>query len=86
MPEVYLAKNRVTGKCYVGFTSRTARERWRGHVSDARVEVGCRRLRNSIRKHGPEAFTVSILHQVETAEEAKRLEQRCIRKLGTGRR
>ena len=52
-------------------------------MSQARSGVGCRRFHNSIRKHGPEAFTVLVLRQVETQEEAKALEIQLIAELGT---
>ena len=83
MPEVYLIRNQITGKGYVGWTSRTARDRWRDHLSSVNKKYGCPRLSNSIRKHGSAAFTLRTLYRVETAEEAKKLEIRCIAKLGT---
>lgn len=53
---VYLLKNVVNGKGYVGITTSTLRQRWSTHVSEARRRHKRMPLRAAIRKYGPEAW------------------------------
>lgn len=70
---VYRHLNTLNGKAYVGITNKTAEARFNEHCAwSAR---GSRFVfHNAIRKHGRDAFVTEVLHQVETIEEAKRLE------------
>lgn len=54
---IYLLRNRVNGKCYVGLTE-DFDERMRQH---SKVDSGCPALGNAVRKHGWEAFDASVL-------------------------
>jgi len=53
---VYLVKNVIDGKVYVGQTRKSAHERWRQHVRCKKAD--CPKLHNAIGKYGPEKFTV----------------------------
>lgn len=67
-----------TGRRYVGLTSRTWQERWRGHLCGAkRGDIGTHFAR-SIRKYGKDAFSHEVLEVCETLEEANAAEQKWI--------
>lgn len=76
MIHIYLITNEVTGKYYVGQTSKTIKNRFRGHLSSAKANkaTGCRRLNNSIRKYGPGAFSTQQLATADTTEAGNTLE------------
>lgn len=64
-------------KQYVGQTVRSLDERWREHVREAANGAGdCRALANAIRKYGPEALDVRILHKSSNQDELNALEAR----------
>jgi hypothetical protein len=64
---VYLVRNRISGKCYVGQTIHTLGTRWADHRAKAKRGSRCP-LHASIRKHGEEAFEVDVLEQVTREE------------------
>jgi|SRR5208282_715500 len=74
---VYLIRNRVNGKCYVGQTVQTLEQRWYLHAKAARggsrLPIHC-----AIRKYGPTAFNVSLLSCANSKEELDALERRFI--------
>ena len=55
---IYLARNKVNGKCYVGKTKRTLAARRRGHEGST---PGTSLLGCAIRKYGKAAFAWSVL-------------------------
>lgn len=61
---IYLPTNKANGKVYVGKTTKTIVERFEQHLADARRGDG-RRLYQAIRKHGSDAFSVTLLEIVE---------------------
>lgn len=64
----YIIINSKNGKIYIGKTNDIA-ERWRRHQADARL--GCRfYLHRSMKKHGIENFTIELLEEHETEQEA----------------
>jgi group I intron endonuclease len=75
--EVYFDLNKTNGKAYVGWTTKTAQERFEGH---------CERARNgspyyfhrAIRKYGPDAFDVITVYKGDDAEEMKQVEKNYI--------
>lgn len=81
MYEVYLHKNIVTGKIYVGFTSKTTMKRWKDHVSKARETSKTGKslyFHRSILKHGEDKWEHHVLERVPTLEEAKAAETKWI--------
>jgi len=50
----------ANGKAYVGYTSKTAEERFRAHLLNAKWKRRTA-LYDAIRKYGPEAFSVEVL-------------------------
>lgn len=61
---LYILRNTVNDKFYIGVTSRPVRLRWLEHARQARYRSHKGRLYYAIRKYGEDAFTVSV---IETA-------------------
>jgi len=80
MERVYLVWCTASNKGYVGKTKRTLHARWRAHCS---THSGCWALSGAIRKYGKEAFTITLLAEGLTSEEAKRVEREMVHKYGT---
>lgn len=62
-----------SGGMYVGITSTSMKDRWRGHIRMYKSDVN-HPLYNAMRKHGPESFTIEILHEKLSQSEAEKLE------------
>lgn len=58
-----------SGRCYVGYTSQSLKHRMQGHLGRAR-KGDTLPLYEAIRKYGIEAFTITIILEVETKMEA----------------
>lgn len=59
---IYLVKNSVNAKVYIGQTTTAVSYRWSSHLSHSREEGGKKYpLYNAIRKHGADAFSVTVL-------------------------
>jgi group I intron endonuclease len=72
MHKIYLIRNQIDNKIYIGQTSKTVEWRWQRHLADyLRLNLY---FYYAIRKHGPENFTIKELDQVETKEQANMLE------------
>lgn len=78
--QVYLIRNKVNGKAYVGQTTRDIDTRWREHCL---TQGKCRILENAIRKYGIDAFEVSVVATVSTQDELNRLERLTCEALNT---
>lgn len=71
---IYLIRNRINGKVYVGKTVKSVQRRWKEHLYTAR-NGGRTRLSTAIRKYGEDGFDVTILVQdIGSAEELNTLE------------
>ena len=57
---IYLLRNTVNGKVYIGKTTLGIRQRWKGHQKDAK-RITTRTITRAIRKYGPDAFRIEIL-------------------------
>ena len=62
---VYLIYNTLSYHYYVGQTTMTLDQRWRGHLTDARNHATKSYLHNAIRKYGEDAFQISSLVSVD---------------------
>lgn len=58
---IYMVTNNITGKRYVGKTSTTVEERWKGHVSEASRNLSNSALHKAINKYGQDAFSLTVL-------------------------
>lgn len=78
----YEIKSSATHKKYIGITGRSASTRIAQHFRDA-MSGSRLLLHRAIRKYGKETFSISVIRECETREEAARLEVELIEKLGT---
>lgn len=73
---VYLIRNLINGKVYVGKTSKSLKRRWQRHVWTARSrKLFNWPLHNAIRKYGAEAFTIEPICEANTLTELNTLER-----------
>lgn len=59
---IYLIKNSVSQKCYVGLTTKPIHIRWKGHLAQA-SRGDTKPLYAAIRKYGKESFEISVLEE-----------------------
>jgi group I intron endonuclease len=78
---VYLIKNKINGKCYVGKTARDIGDRIYEHFKPSNKY--CRRLRNSIKKYGKNNFEVEIIYQTKDLDDLNNKESFFIRYFNT---
>jgi len=69
---IYMIRNNITNKVYIGQTWMTMKERWYAHCSK---NNGCIKLRNSIQKYGKHNFTMTALTTAHTQENMDYWEQ-----------
>lgn len=72
---VYLIRNTVNDKVYVGQTINTLKRRWTGHTSDAKHNAGCKSIARAIRKYSRRAFDLAVLGEGEAGSELDNLER-----------
>lgn len=75
--KIYKLTNSVTGKHYIGYTSKTLEERFKGHVSGARKGLHYK-ISRAILKYGEAAFTMNLLYECDDRKEVGRLEDEYI--------
>jgi group I intron endonuclease len=73
---IYLIRNLVNGKVYVGQTARSIESRWKQHLMDSRARKYP--LYEAIRKYGVANFSVTELGSAETQDELNRMEEHLI--------
>jgi group I intron endonuclease len=62
---IYLIKNSINEKVYVGQTLREVSKRWRQHIKDLKYSNRQNKIYRAMRKHGFENFHYEILEEVE---------------------
>lgn len=67
--QIYKITCKVTGKNYVGQTTRTLNIRWESHVYDATKLKKNTKLGRAIRKHGREQFVIQTIEFTENLNE-----------------
>jgi len=76
---IYLIRNKVNRKVYVGLTTKTVAIRWERHCTWGRKgHTG--HIYNAIRKYGPQSFLVKTLATTDDITKLKMLEKRYIAK------
>ncbi len=83
---VYLVKNKINGKRYVGMTTRSVEERWKEHVQDRNSKAQRNKaLSRAIRKYGETSFEISVIGVCRTGrkQDLSWLETFCIATAGT---
>lgn len=63
---IYKVTNKVTGKSYIGQTTKTIAERFQQHC---RRDSQCKKLANSIQKYGKGNFTIESIYTVNATTE-----------------
>lgn len=73
---IYMVKNNVNGKVYIGQTIETLPERrWQNHLSSIRCGIHKNtHLSSSVSRYGEESFSFSIIDSAESQEELDKLE------------
>lgn len=80
---IYLIRNKINGKSYVGQTIRSVKQRWAEHVKSAQRSVSRCGLQAAIRKYGHDKFDVSILQECSSLDELSDAERSWVAKLDT---
>ena len=70
---IYKIKNIITDKVYIGFTSKTLKERWNNHIYASKKKNYY--FYNSINKYGIENFEIIELEKCSSIEELKEKEK-----------
>lgn len=79
---VYKVTNDISGKSYVGLTSRSVKQRWAEHKRAAK-QGSTLPLHYAIRKYGHDNFGIEILEECFDTEHLREREQYWIKTLGT---
>lgn len=79
---IYLIRNRITGKGYVGQTINSLEMRWYGHRYCAKKQRNLA-IDNAIHKYGEKNFERIVLASADSSEELNELENHYIRLYGT---
>lgn len=67
---VYKITNKKNNKCYIGITTKSLEERWKGHITHSTHENKKRRkIYYAIKKHGIEYFEIQQIDTATTKEE-----------------
>lgn len=70
---IYMIKNLVNGKVYIGQTSQTLEKRFSQHLYDSDVETKYHRpLYNAIRKYGKCNFSISLIEECDSSSADER--------------
>ena len=77
---VYLVRNKLSGKCYVGKTTRVLSERWHEHIRDARNQRKSGVFYDDLRKLGVGAFEISVLGEADCQRRLNQIERKYIRR------
>ena len=80
---IYKITNLINGKCYIGQTIRTVKERWTEHCKPYNGKFGKLLIDLAIRKYGKEKFEVKTIYKASSIEDLNKKEQFYIKKLKT---
>jgi group I intron endonuclease len=80
---VYLLRNKLNDKCYVGKTTRTLKSRWRQHRTEARIGRLNQPLYRDMRAHGAAAFDVELLGKADCQRRLNQMERKFIRQFNS---
>jgi group I intron endonuclease len=75
---VYLVRNKLNGKLYVGITTLTLRARWIAHVGNARSGRRKWMLHRAVAKYGAENFEILLLENCPDRDALQEAERRWI--------
>ena len=72
---LYLIQNVVSGRCYLGITSKSLKQRWAGHLADTRRHHRNSPFHLAIRRYGEDAFIMNAICTAENVNDLKFAEQ-----------
>lgn len=78
MGYIYKITNKINGKVYIGLTTTSMEQRWKGHVNDSKKSN--RHLYSSMRKYGIENFIMEKIDETEDFKHLGELERYYIKK------
>ena len=81
--QAYVVTDRQSGKRYVGITSRSLRQRWNEHVSNARHRATVSLLDSAIGKRGADVFAIEVVCEARSWADVCAVEAVLIRQLDT---
>lgn len=81
--EIYVIRNLLNGKLYVGQTTRGVAQRWRGHIKGLVVGRTYHGLKGAMMKYGIDNFSLELLDTADTREELDAKERAWIASLGS---
>lgn len=79
---IYLVKNKINDKVYVGLTSKSLEERWVNHCKKAKYKCKNKNgnlFQRAIIKYGKESWELEILETVNSLEDAELIEKKWIK-------
>jgi len=76
---IYLIRNTVNGKCYVGKTSRSLSARWHEHLRDARNRHRTGPLYDDLSTYQRHCFETEVLSTAKDSRRLAQLERKFIR-------
>jgi len=77
---IYKAECKVTGRCYIGLTTRTLKERRAEHIEAALFKNSNLYFHGALRKHGPKNFKWSVIAKRKTISGLAKAEIKYIEK------
>lgn len=80
---IYIIRNLITGKCYIGQTRRTLAQRFYAHKKVAGKSNACKAISDAMVKHGVDNFSIELIRECASQEEMDRLEIQLIAEHGT---
>jgi len=81
--EIYVIRNRVNGKLYVGQTTQGVAYRWKGHIKGLGNGRTYHGLKGAMEKYGVENFSLDVLDTADTREGLDAKERAWIASLGS---
>lgn len=86
MGQVYKITNKINNKSYIGYTTKTAQERYKQHIALAH-SPNCKDSNTvfykAIRKYGDHQWTLSVLYESDNIQKLKNKEQEYIKQYNT---
>lgn len=77
---IYIARNKINGKCYVGKTTYSFESRKKAHIRESLVEAPKTHFHKAIKKWGLDAFEWQIVETTDNEQALNELEQLYIRR------
>lgn len=80
---IYLIRNKINGKCYIGFDRHKSNKRWKDHVRRSRKDKPIQLIDRKIKQYGVENFEYMVLCECSDISELKKKEIYYIKRLNS---